>query len=124
MKKKTTTTSKLSANELSEMIRKEVVALLESEKGTPEWKTIDKHEKTDTTVQPPKEVDGGDVEQVSLKDLMGLGGEEVLKKPEDHVPDADKGDEKTQLEPSAKKPGLNENAFLMHDVLDTDDWRF
>jgi hypothetical protein len=99
-----TKTVKLNAAQLSEMIRKQVVAALkESEKGTPEWKSIDKHEKTDTSVQPPKEVDGGDTAPKALKDLMGMGGDEVLVSPEDHVPASDKADEKTQLEPSAKK---------------------
>jgi hypothetical protein len=129
---------KLNAAELSEMIRKEVLAALkESDKGTPEWKTIDKHEKTDKSVQPPKEVDGGSTAPKALKDLMGMGGDEVLVKPEDEIPAADKGDEKTQLEPSAKKPlseskkiakedmkVLQQNSFFMNSSDDDVGFRF
>lgn len=125
--KKQPKTVKLSATQLAEMIRKEVASVLREveRKGAPHW-DITKTMKQNKDVQPPKEVDGGDTAPETLKDLMGMGGEEVLVAPDKKVPEPDPGDEKRQLEPKAKlakesvePPIKKENAFLMHDITDT-----
>ncbi len=131
--KKTPKVRKINAAELSEMIRKEVVSVLKEvdKKGTPDW-DITKTMKVNKDVQPPKEVEGGDTAPKTLKDMMGMGGEEVLVAPDDKIPGNDKDADMTQLEPSAKPvkeakqtqqlPTLKENSFLMHDIMDTDNY--